>query len=157
MKHGRRVNSFKLDQTGLARVFGELEAAVMEAVWVLDDPSVSDVCEHLGPHSNYKTVMTVMNRLVEKGALSRSRTSRAFVYRAVETRDDLVSRVSRRVVEGLVMDFGDLAVAQFVDTLDSVDPELLARLEALIRARSSSAAEADRGGAVSESDGSDSQ
>ena len=138
MKNGRRVNSFKLDQTGLARVFGELEAVVMESVWSLDEASVSDVCEKIGPKSNYKTVMTVMNRLVEKGALARRRLSRAYVYHAVESRDDLVSRVSRRVVEGLVKDFGDLAVAQFVDTLDSVDPELLARLETLIRERTES-------------------
>lgn len=144
MLHGRRVNSFKLDQTGLARVFGELEAAVMETVWSLGEASVSDVCERLGPDSNYKTVMTVMNRLVEKDALARHRHSRAFMYAAVETREDLVSRVSRRVVEGLVMDFGNLAVAQFVDTLDSVDPELLAQLEQMIRARSDNAAHAGK-------------
>ncbi len=139
MLQGRRVNSFRLDQTGLARVFGELEAAVMETVWSLGEASVSDVCVRLGADSNYKTVMTVMNRLVEKDALSRHRHSRAYLYSAVESRDDLVSRVSRRVVEGLVMDFGDLAVAQFVDTLDSVDPELLAQLEQMIRARSEGA------------------
>lgn len=137
MLHGRRVNSFKLDQTGLARVFGELEAAVMEAVWSLGEASVAQVCDRLGEDPNYKTVMTVMNRLVEKEALARRRRSRAYVYSALETRDDLVSRVSRRVFEGLVMDFGDLAVAQFVDTLDSVDPELMAQLEQMIRARSS--------------------
>jgi hypothetical protein len=47
-----------------------------------------------------------------------------------------VGRVSRRVVEGLVQDFGDLAVAQFVDALDEVDPALLDQLAQLVRERS---------------------
>jgi predicted transcriptional regulator len=128
-----REHAFRLDQRGLARVFGELEAAVMEAVWALGQPTVAQVCVRLGAGSNYKTVMTVMNRLVEKRVLTRRRRGRAFVYAAVETRDAFVERLSRRVVEGLVQDFGDLAVAQFVDALDAVDPALLDQLARLVR------------------------
>ena len=62
------------------------------------------------------------------GALSRRRRSRAYVYQPVESREAFSERVSRRVVEGLVQDFGDVALAQFVATLDSVDPALLAQL-----------------------------
>ena len=62
-------------------MFGELEAKVMDAVWSLDEPTVQTVCDFLGPGHNYKTVMTVLNRLVEKGALTRQRQSRAFIYR----------------------------------------------------------------------------
>ncbi len=132
--HGR-VHAFKLDQRGLARVFGELEATVMEAVWALGEASVSDVCQRLGDGANYKTVMTVMNRLVEKRLLARRRESRAFVYAPVESREGFERRLSREVVEGLVQDFGDLAVAQFIDTLSSVDPRLLERLTRLVQAR----------------------
>ena len=51
-----RLHSFKLDHRGAARVFGELEATVMEAVWQLGEPTVGDVCDALGPEANYKTV-----------------------------------------------------------------------------------------------------
>jgi predicted transcriptional regulator len=130
-----RLHSFKLDHRGAARVFGELEATVMEAVWRLGEPTVADVCEALGPDANYKTVMTVMNRLVTKGILSRRRTGRAFLYSAIESREALMEHVSRRVVEGLLQDFGALAVAQFMDALDTVDPQLVADLQARVKAR----------------------
>jgi len=128
------LHAFKLDREGLARVFGELEATVMDAVWTQGEASVLQVADALGDGSHYKTVMTVMNRLVDKGVLERRRRSRAFVYRARETREAFRARVSQRVVEGLLRDFGDVAVAQFVETLEGVDPRLLARLRRLVDA-----------------------
>jgi predicted transcriptional regulator len=134
-----RVNSFKLDQRGLARVLGELEAMVMEAVWVMPEPTVAEVSDHIGAGAHYKTVMTVLNRMVDKGLLTRRRDARAFRYAAVEDRALFLERISRRVVEGLLQDFGPLAVASFVDAVDAVDPELLAKLEQLVRERSAAA------------------
>lgn len=130
-----RLPAFKLDRRGLARVFGELEAEVMAVVWDLGDCTVGDVCERLADGSHYKTVMTVMNRLVEKGTLVRRRESRAFHYAAAESRTAFVRRVSRGVAAGLVEEYGALAVAQFVDVLDDVDPALLRQLSALVQAR----------------------
>ncbi len=136
MVQHEQLHSFRLDQRGLARVFGELEATIMDAVWTLGEATVGDVCDRLGDDANYKTVMTVMNRLVTKRALARRRTGRAYVYRALEAREAFLERVSRTVAEGLLRDFGPLAVAQFVDAVDAVDPTLLAGLERLVRARS---------------------
>ena len=59
---------FRLRKTGLARVLGELEASVMEVLWAHQrDLSVQDVCRSLGQGTNYKTIMTVLSRLVDKG------------------------------------------------------------------------------------------
>jgi predicted transcriptional regulator len=135
MPESTLVHAFKLDRHGLARVFGALEAEVMEAVWELGSPTVSDVCERLGVEANYKTVMTVMNRLVEKHALSRDRDSRAFRYRAAESRSEFEARVSRQVVEGLIAEFGDQALAHFLSALDAVEPELVQRLAAWVAER----------------------
>jgi hypothetical protein len=46
---------------------------------------------------------------------------------------------------GLVRDFGSLAVAQFVETLDELDPEQLAELERLVHERRRAQAEARDG------------
>lgn len=135
------VQSFRIHQEGLARVFGELEAKVMEAVWALEEPTVQAVCDYLGPSTNYKTVMTVLNRLVEKDALTRQRVSRAFIYRPRQSRDAFLCRVSRAIMGGLVRDFGSLAVAQFVETLDEIDPQQLAELERLVHERRRAQAE----------------
>jgi predicted transcriptional regulator len=136
------IQTFRLDQAGLARLFGELEAQIMDAVWHLDGATVQDVCDYLGG-VNYKTIMTVMNRLVQKEVLIRRRRGRAFVYRPTADRDTFLAKVFRSVAQGLVGDFGELALAQIVDTAGEVDPALLDELEQMIQRKR---AEASRGG-----------
>ncbi len=137
MTRERLIQAFKLDQRGLARVFGELEAQIMDAVWQLQEPTVNDVCDFLGEDHNYKTVMTVMNRLVDKSVLSRQRVGRAYSYAPCSDREDFLAQVSRNVVEGLLEDFGDLAIAQFVSAVDRIDPDQLRELQELIETRMS--------------------
>jgi predicted transcriptional regulator len=126
------VQAVKLDETGLARFFGELEARIMEAVWSLHEATVHDICHHLGANCNYKTIMTVANRLVEKGALNRRRQGRAFVYTSVAPRAQFLESVSRQTVTGLVNDFGVAAIAGFVEAVEQIAPEQLEALRQLI-------------------------
>lgn len=49
--------TLRLDQKGLAKVFGELEARVMQAAWSADAPlSVREVHEKVDPALHYNTV-----------------------------------------------------------------------------------------------------
>ncbi|NOZ26697.1 MAG: BlaI/MecI/CopY family transcriptional regulator [Chloroflexi bacterium] len=130
------IPAFKLGQTGLARIFGELEAQIMDLIWRLEEATVNDVVAHLDGNYHYNTVMTIMNRLVEKGFLKRCREGRAYIYSAVEDRETFLARVSRQVVEGLLQDFGRLAIAQFIDVADAIDPDLLNELRHLVDHRS---------------------
>lgn len=127
-----RLTSFRLNQHGLARLFGELEAKIMRAVWGLEEPTVQDVVDRLGRRANYKTVMTVMNRLVEKGFLERRKVSRAYVYLPRFTQADLMNRMSRQVLDGLLTDFGPAVLAQFVEAVAETDQARLAELAALV-------------------------
>ena len=126
------VQFFRLDETGLAHIFGELEAKIMEAVWTLGKGSVQDVMDYLSGGQHYKTLMTVMNRLVSKGVLSRQRIGKAYIYEATQSRDAMLADVVDRMMRGLLVDFRDLTLAQIVETVETVDPEALAKLEALI-------------------------
>lgn len=126
------VKSFKLEGAGPGRVLGALEAQIMEAVWELSEASVQDVCDRLGPQHNYKTVMTVMNRLVEKRVLTRRRLSKAFMYSATQPRDQFMNSVSRSVIGGLIADFGPSAIAQFVEAVGEMGSDELAELDRLL-------------------------
>lgn len=130
------IPQFKLNHKGMARFLGTLEARIMEIVWKKETVSVQEVCNKMGKDANYKTVMTVMNRLVEKGYLEREKVSRAFVYTAQLNREEFLDRASHQIVTGLVSDFGDLAVAQFVDVLGELDPDALETLQKLAKERS---------------------
>lgn len=128
------VARFNLSGRGLTRVLGELEARIMEAVWDMGAPTGREIMTALGSGSHYKTVLTVANRLVEKGLLIREGVAdRAFRYRATESREAFLERVSAAVATGLVADFGRHALAQLVRAADEVDPEYLAELERLVR------------------------
>lgn len=126
------IRRFDLDNQGLARVLGELEAKILEAVWVLGQPAVKDVATWLGSDVHAKTIMTVMNRMVEKRLLTRKLRGRHFVYAAVLDRESFVRQVASRVLSGLLADFESPTIAHFVE---GATPEQLAELERLIAAR----------------------
>jgi len=130
------IQAFKLGEKGLTHIFGELEAKLMEAVWVLDEPDVQDVIDYLGADLNYKTTMTVLNRLVEKGVLNRRKSGRAFVYTAVASRDELLAGVFDQMVRGMFgNDFRHIALAQMIETVESLDPQMLDDIASLIQQR----------------------
>lgn len=130
-----KLQSFRLNQSGMARLFGELEAKIMSAVWALGEPTVQEVVKRLGKRTNYKTIMTVMNRLVNKGFLERRKESRAFVYVPRFTREELIERLSRQVLDGLITDFGPTVLAQFVDVVEETDRDRLIELSKLVESK----------------------
>lgn len=127
-----KISRFALGSQGLARVLGELEARILEVVWTLGQATVKDVAAELGPEAHVKTVMTVMNRMVEKGVLHREARGRSFVYSAVLDRERFAQQVASRVLSGLLADFGKPTLAHFVQ---EIPPEQLAELERLIAER----------------------
>jgi predicted transcriptional regulator len=126
------VQTYRLDQTGLMRLFGELEARIMDIMWSLDEGTIQDVCDRLG-EVNYLTITTVMNRLVYKNVLRRWRVGKAYYYEPVLSREEFLRNVSQQVVHSLVRDFGMLAVNEFVDAIEELPSDELARLEQAIQ------------------------
>ena len=138
MSETKRIQSFSLDRQGLARVLGSLEAEVMEAIWRKgQEVTIREVWEDLllSREIAFNTVMTVMNRLVEKGVLRRERGREAYRYRPLQSRDEFMRDMSRRVARGLVNDFGESVIAPFVEALDEAHPGYLQALEEFIRRR----------------------
>lgn len=68
-----------------------LELECLRALWTLDAANVSQVREELqGRHAlAYTTVMTLLDRLVRKGAAERKKVGRYFVYRPAVDRETL--------------------------------------------------------------------
>lgn len=127
------IRRFDLEARGLERVVGELEAKILEAIWDQGQATVKDIAEALGPEAHVKTVMTVTNRMVEKGLLIRDRHGRAYVYRSTMNRETFMTRVVNRVLEGLMADFGrSVTLAHFVESADAAQ---IAELEEALRKR----------------------
>jgi len=80
--------------TGVVRRLGQLESTIMDRLWAWDTPtSVRDVYDDLRSHRPvaYTTVMTVMDNLYKKGALSRELSGRAYFYRPTRAREEYVA------------------------------------------------------------------
>lgn len=137
MRKSSLVASFRLRGRRLRRVFGDLEAEVMETLWRRDAASIREVWDEvkLKRPVAFNTVMTVMNRLVEKGLLRREDRRGSYRYHPRVSREVFLTRVSHDVAETLIQDFGDIAVAQFFEVLQEVDPQKLEALERLILER----------------------
>lgn len=117
----------------VSKVLGPLEADVMRIAWASAEPlTVRAVLDRLnGERSQqlaYTTVMTVMARLAEKDVLRRTMNGRGYEYEAA------LPDAAAIAVRNLVRDFGDAAIAGFVDEARA-DPKLRSRLERLLRDR----------------------
>lgn len=125
----------RLSAAGLAKVLGDLEARLLTAVWRIDKPVSARVVHDLivGEHDvALLTVVTVLNKLVQKRILIRRKVGGVLHYAATMSPADFHDLASRRLVEGVLGFAPDRLAACFVDVLAERDPAQLDRLAALI-------------------------
>jgi predicted transcriptional regulator len=79
-----------------------LELACLKALWSLGEGNVRAVQQAIGETRPlaYTTIMTVLDRLVRKGKLTRRKVSRAFVYQPAASRDSMRQIAIRELLEG---------------------------------------------------------
>ncbi len=134
----RLQDTVRLSAEGLAKVLGDLEARVMRAVWDLGRPAPAKQV-HARVIRDHEvallTVVTVLNKLVDKGLLRRAKHDDLLHYEPRWTEEEFMAHVSRRVVEGILSFEPDAVAASFVDVLAERDPDRLAELGRLIRRR----------------------
>ena len=134
----RLQDTVRLSADGLAKVLGDLEARVLRAVWHFGAPvPARTVFEHVALEHPVSplTVITVLNKLVDKRVLDRRKRDDLLHYSTRMTEAEFVAHVSRRVVEGVLAFSPDAVAASMVDVLAERDPERLAGLARLIQER----------------------
>ncbi|MFV0132039.1 BlaI/MecI/CopY family transcriptional regulator [Streptomyces sp. HMX87] len=117
------------------RGFGELEQAIMDAVWTADTPlPVREVLDRLNGERPqplaYNTVQTVMDILHRKGWLSRRKVGRAFHYQATKTREEYAASLIDQVWAT-----GADRTATLLRLFDGLDEAEVAELRAALAAR----------------------
>lgn len=78
-----------------------LELDCMTALWLLGEGTVREIRETLAPRRPraYTTIMTIMDRLEQKGIVKRQRAGRAWKYRANLSKEDARAHAVAQVVE----------------------------------------------------------
>jgi predicted transcriptional regulator len=125
------IKNFRYDQVGLNRFFGPLEAKIMEILWNGNEMSIKEVQQTIEKEKeiNFNTVMTVMNRLVEKNILQKRLEGRTSFYKPIKTKEEFIDEQSRKLTENLLDEFGGVVVNHMLDTLHEVDQSLIEKLE----------------------------
>lgn len=134
-KQNPPAQSLRLDNHGLDRVLGPLEAQIMDLLWAKGESTIRDVWESLILRREiaFNTVMTVMNRLTQKGLLQRQGGQGSYRYRPAQAREVFIEQITQKVAGGLLKDFGATALIGFVNSLDEVDPAYVHQLEELLK------------------------
>ena len=131
-------DTVRLSADGVAKVLGDLEARILHVLWALGRPvPAKQVYTRVAetPPISPLTVITVLNRMTEKGLLRRVKKSDLFHYDARMTEPEFMSHASRHMVEGVISFEPDAMAASFIDAWAKRDPDRLAVLSRLIEER----------------------
>ena len=111
------------------RSFGELEAAIMDRVWLAGRPVlVRDIWAALRPDREpaFNTVQTVMEILYRKGWLDREKDGRAWRYRAAVSREEYTAGLMGEALEASTDRVA--ALRSFVERIDPAEARQLRRM-----------------------------
>jgi predicted transcriptional regulator len=78
-----------------------LELLCLKALWTLQEGNVKDVQKIVTETRPlaYTTIMTVLERLLRKGKLTRRKVGRAFIYTPTSSRDEMRKTAVRELLE----------------------------------------------------------
>jgi predicted transcriptional regulator len=115
----------------------ELEAEVMEELWVQGEGTVRAVMDVLNGRASkaraYTTYMTIMARLHKKGVLDRRREGKTDFYAPRLDREEFMAARASAEVDDLVAQYGDVALSHFARQVASLDPARRRALQRLAR------------------------
>ncbi|UKS25195.1 BlaI/MecI/CopY family transcriptional regulator [Paenibacillus sp. HWE-109] len=131
---------YRMEEEGVNRFLGSLESLIMELMWESGDwMNVQQLRESLKSEQVYSvnTIMTVLNRLFDKGILDKQAAGRGrnklAHFKVMVSREDFIMEQTRNVTEGLIKDFGEVVVAHMMDVVEELDPDLLRKVEQMLQ------------------------
>lgn len=102
------------------------EWEVMKVLWDEGPLAARDVFARLPKKHGwaYKTVKTLLSRLVAKGALAYDQIGNSYLYRAAVDRQAVTRQEVRSVFQRLISEACSPVLAQFIDEADLSDAEI---------------------------------
>lgn len=131
------LRGFRRPGAMVESALGHLERKILNRLWADPGPlSVRALRTSFKGALAYTTLMTTLDRLHRKGLVERQRAGRAFLYRALYTREELDNGVATDVIDAILGSGPDAArpvMSTFVDAVEQRDAALLDELARLIK------------------------
>ncbi len=99
-----------------------LEQDVMNIVWTNRECTVHDVIKALKKDKPvaYTTILTILQRLYEKGLVSKKKDKRAFLYKAKISKESYSKSMAQGFLKKFFTSFGDVGIASFAESIESL-------------------------------------
>jgi predicted transcriptional regulator len=113
---------------------GELEASVLAALWDGGELATPDVFNRVGRPRGlaYTTILTVLQRLLRKGLVSRRTQGKAHTYSATLSREQFSERRGE-LLAGAMVGLGTAGLSAFLAEAQRLDPAFMAKLRSQLR------------------------
>ncbi len=115
----------------------DIEASIMEIVWEKEPITVREVHEILlkneldkkdKDYIPYTTVMSVMNKLAQKGLLKQDKSSKVYQYSSLVDRQELSKNMIKSIAEKLLDKSASSMVTKFLSSDDNISLEKIKKI-----------------------------
>lgn len=126
----RRPGRQRRNRDPIARELGSAQADLLDILWQRESATVPELVEAVNEKRRvaYTTILTLVQRLHARGLLEREAEGRGFRYRPTRTREELLADWSDELIDRLLGDFGDVAIARLDERLGELGPAARERL-----------------------------
>jgi predicted transcriptional regulator len=118
---------------------GVAQAEIMDVIWSRQSATVPEIHAAINAKRStdaaYTTVLTSVQRLHARDLLKREPEGRTFRYTATQSRDELLASWSDEMIDRLIADYGQIAIARLDSRLQSLDSERREKLRAARRTK----------------------
>ena len=130
----RRTSRQRSSRDPVASELGAAQAEIMNVIWTKGGATVPEIHAAINEtrktDAAYTTVLTFVQRLSARGLLEREPEGRTFRYKATQSRDELIATWSDEMIDRLINDYGQIAIARLDNRMQSLDAERRAKLRA---------------------------
>jgi predicted transcriptional regulator len=123
----RRRLSQRTSSDPIVSELGAAQAEIMDVIWSRRSATVPEIHAAINAKREtdaaYTTVLTFVQRLHARNLLQREPEGRTFRYTATQSRDELLATWSDEMIDRLIDDYGQIAIARLDSRLQSLDSE----------------------------------
>ena len=124
----------KVKDSKKQRPLGELEMEIMKTLWQKEEATGKEVWEKVKNSRNaaLTTVLTVIDRLTQKGLIGKNKHDGLFLYRPLISREEFTKVSSEKLLKDYLEISSSSLMASFVDALAEMEPGGIERLSEFI-------------------------
>ncbi|MBI4008808.1 BlaI/MecI/CopY family transcriptional regulator [Candidatus Roizmanbacteria bacterium] len=118
-----------------SRTLGELEQKIMDIVWRCKGCFTRDIVNEIKKKRKiaYTTVATILQRLFDKKLVNRKVQKQGYWYFPRISKESYIKTLAKSFLQKMTHSFGDVAIASFAESLESLPKDKRKYLLQLLR------------------------